>query len=240
MAAPWDVPEHAVPYPEIDTSEDQILLWIGTKGSGKSVGAGAVMRQWPDDTDRLVLDINADMDLSDCDPVRLPAEPPYELPPRRRKEVAETFWWQPDPRNGNLYDDIDRMIGIALYPKERRVMLVADEAGVVWRVHKVGPNGTTAIHQNRHHRMPILAAMPRSMEVAPLLLSQADRITMHRIPNPDDVERIAKFGGIKPVLLKRELEATELRGDFWGLLWVAQPREQRGLYRLPPLPLGDS
>src|SRR5438445_3278512 len=146
--ATWDVREDAVPYPPLDTGFYQILLMIGRKGTGKSVTGRAFMEQVPADVDRLVMDINADMELSELDPIRLPSEPPYELPPRRRREVPETFWWQPDPRRGSFRDDLDRMIGLALYPKERKMLILCDEAGVMFQVHQVGPNGTTAIHQS--------------------------------------------------------------------------------------------
>lgn len=235
-AAPWEIAEHAVPYPEIDGSRDQILLFIGRKGTGKSVTGDEIMKQWPPDADRLVMDINGDMDLSALDPVNLPSDPPYELPPRRRRELPEYFVWRPDPSRGSFREDVDRVLGLALYPRERRVLVKADEAGVIFEVHQVGPHGTTMIHQNRHHKVPLIGCMPRSKTVAPLLLSQADRIRMWDIPNPEDVKRIGDYAGIPPAVLVRELAETRRRGPHWSLEFIADP-DLRGLYRLPPLPL---
>lgn len=235
--APWEVREGTEPYPDLDTSFEQVLLFIGRKGTGKSLFAGAVMRQWPADTDRLVMDINADMDLSDLDPIRLPSDPPLLLPPRRRRDVAETYWWQPDPSRGSFRDDVDRVVSLALFPKERRVLLDVDEAGVVFKVQQTGPHGTTAVHQGRHHHVPLLACMPRPKTVEPLLLTQADRIHMWDVPNPADRKHIADFAGIPLGKLSTALDETRRRGPHWALLFVAQPSSQRGFYRLPPLPL---
>jgi hypothetical protein len=63
---------------------------------------------------------------------------------------------------------------------------------------------------------------------------------MWDVPNPEDVKRIAQYAGIPHQLLIRELDVTRKRGAHWSLEFNAGTDDPklRGLYRLPPLPLG--
>lgn len=237
MAA-WDLPEGKHPFPLIDTEEDLILVFVGRKKSGKSAAAREVFRQWPD-TDRLLIDINADCDPgADLDPIRLPADPPLELPPRRRKDAPDTYWWQANAKSPTFRDDLDRAIGLALYPKERRVLIWVDEAGVLFKVHQCGPNSTAALHQNRHYRVPLLLCMPRPKVIDPLCISQADRIQAFDVPSPGDRRWIAENAGIPPVAYDREYLKTKERGQYWSTLYINDgDKDVHGLYRVPPMPL---
>lgn len=236
--AEWDIPAGAVAYPEIDPSMDQIMLWIGRKRSGKSRAAAEVARQWP--TDVLIMDISMDFPLpTDAEVTRLPSDPPFELPARKRREVRETFVWQPDLRRGTLHDDIDRVFGLALEPRERRVLVVVDEAGIAFRLHKVGPNGATILQQNRHFGASLAACLPRPRNVDPLLIAQADRFGMFDIPNPADLDHLAAHAGVRAADLEIASKQVLRRGPWWSLLMVQQPETLRGLYACPPLPLTE-
>lgn len=233
----WDVRPNAVPYPEIDSAEDQIMLWIGRKRSGKSRAAGEVTWQWP--TDRIVMDISRDFPVpADVEVTRLPSEPPFELPARRRRDVPETFLWQPDLSRATLHDDIDRIFGLAVH-SPRRVLVVVDEAGVAFQLHKIGPNGTTIVHQNRHFGCSLAACFPRPRNIEPLLLSQADRFHMFDVPNRKDVEHLAGHAGLPMPVLEKASRTVLNRGDYWSLCVVQQPKSLKGLYACPPLPLSE-
>lgn len=235
--AEWDVRAGAVPYPEIDSSLDQILLWIGRKRSGKSRGAAEVAWQWP--TDRIIMDISRDFPLPpELDVTHLPADPPFELPARRRRDVPETFLWQPDLRRGTLHDDIDRIFGLAVNC-ERRVLVVVDEAGVAFQLYKIGPHGTTVVHQNRHFGVSLDACFPRPRNIEPLLLSQCDRMHLFDIPNRADLKHIADHAGLRLADLEKACKQVLRRGPFWSLCVVQQPEELRGLYACPPIPLSE-
>jgi hypothetical protein len=214
------------------------MLFVGRKGSGKSEAAKHIFRWWPG-LDKLVLDINHDIDLGDdMDVQHLPSEPPLELPERRKREVPEVYHWAPDPRRGSMRDDIDRAIGLCLFPKDRRVLKWTDEAGVAYKVHESGPNGTTVQNQNRHYKAPQLFCCPRPKNIETLVLSQSDRIFMWDVPSPGDRQRLADNMGVPPRDLDRELARREHEmPQFSYLMFMAGPPDQRGLYLCPPMPL---
>ena len=223
------------PFPPIDPSADsQIILAVGRKGSGKSESARTFFRSWPG-IDRLVVDITGDADPGDdLNPVIL-RELPTRLPPRPPDErhTPRTFRWIADPTAPTFLDDVDRAIGLGLYPKDQQILLWIDEAGEVFKAGQVGPNGRTALHQNRHFKVPMLLCCPRPKGIDPLCVSQADRVLIYDLPHPLDRARISENIGIPPRVLDRELDETRRRGPHWFTMYVAAEHQ---LYRCPPLP----
>lgn len=222
-------------FPPIDPGRNQIILAVGRKGSGKSESARTFFRNWPT-IDRLVLDINGDVELGDDIPVTpLTAPLPDRLPARKSGEEGrpQTFRWIANPSAETFRDDADRVIGLGLYPKDRDMLVWVDEAGVVFPVNAVGPHGRTALHQSRHFRLSLLLCCPRPIAIDPLCVSQADRVLIYDLPNPKDRQRIADNIGWPPAKLDEELEETRRRGPHWFTMYVAA---EHALFRCPPLP----
>lgn len=220
------------PWPPIDPTRNQVITVIGKKGSGKSHAARHLFRSWPG-SDRLIVDVTGDADPGDdMSPILLPRDA-TRLPEFDRDKGPQVYRWIPDPQSTTFRDDLDRALGMGLYPKDRPVLIWVDESGEVFPVNQVGPHGRTGLHQGRHHNVSLILCGPRAMGIDPLCLGQSDRVLMYKIPNPKDRERIAANIGIKPQILERELNATNRRGDFWFLMYVA---DEDMLYRCPPLP----
>ncbi|MFT3871021.1 MAG: hypothetical protein QM714_00005 [Nocardioides sp.] len=221
----------AVSFPLLNPDLNQILLVIGRKGSGKSVFAREVFISWPY-IDKFVIDPTGDADPGPgATTIRtLPAQ----LPEGIRKGDFKTTRWIADPSSKTYREDLDRAVGLALYPKHRRVLLWVDEAGEVFPAGRTGPSARTLLQQSRHWYASLIACTPRPVTIDPLLLSQADRVVIYDLPHPRDRERVAAGIGVPPGDLNRALDETRARGPHWYLLYDARAHE---LYRCPPLPI---
>lgn len=222
------------PYPPIDPTKNQIITIIGKKGSGKSAAARHLFRSWPG-SDRVVLDVAGDADPgADMAPITLPKDATRlpALDPNRGPQVYRLI---PDVMSPTFRDDLDRALGLGLYPKDRPVLIWIDENGEVLQAGRVGPHGRTGLHQGRHYKLSLILCSPRAMGIDALCIAQADRVLMFDIPGPKDRERIAANIGVSPSVLTRELNETRKRGPYWYLMYVSDP-EGGHLYRCPPLP----
>lgn len=223
----------AHPYPAVDPTHNQIFAFFGRKGSGKSAAAREHFRGWPL-CDRLVIDINGDADPgADLDAIVLQG-PITELPPRRDPRVPETFRWIADPKSPTFREDIDKVIGAALFPRDRHVLIWIDEAGEAFPANQVGPNGRLLLHQSRHFNTSCLLCGPRPKGLDPLTYGQADRVFMFDVPSPLDRQRLGETIGINAAKLSRVMDETNRRGDHWSTMYHAQEHQ---LYRLPPFQL---
>jgi hypothetical protein len=221
------------PYPVIDPSRNQILLFVGRKGSGKSAAAREHFRGWPG-ADRLVIDINGDADPGDDMNATVLRGPLVQLPPRQDEKVPETYRWIADPQHESFYEDVDKALGAGLYPRARHVVMWLDEAGEGLRAGRTGPNGRTWLHQSRHFNASGILCCPRPKGIDPLALSQADRVLMFDVPHPLDRARLAEGIGIEPARLDEVMDETRRRGKHWSTLYLA---EEHRLYRVPPFQL---
>lgn len=221
------------PYPVIDPQQNQILAFFGRKGSGKSAAAREHFRAWPG-TDRLVIDINGDADPGDDLGAIVLHGPLVQLPPRRDERVPETFRWIADPKAPSFHEDIDKAIGSALFPRERRVLIWIDEAGEAFPANRTGPNARLLLHQSRHFSTSALLCGPRPKGLDPLAYAQADRVVMFDVPSPLDRQRLAETIGINAAKLSAVMDETKRRGDHWSTMYHATEHQ---LYRLPPFQL---
>jgi hypothetical protein len=221
-----------VPFPRLNTDKNQIVLIVGRKGSGKSVHAREVFRAWPG-IDKLVIDPTGDADPSlpnQWTTMTLPGRLPD--PPKKGEHV--TVRWVANPASATYREDLDRALGLALWPKSRRVLVWVDEAGEVFPANRTGPNGRTLLQQSRHWYTSLIAATPRPVTIDPLLLAQADRVVIYDLPNPNDRRRVAESIGVEPRLFAEQLDATRAMGEHWFMIFDAHAHE---LYRCPPLPM---
>lgn len=223
------------PFPAINPDLNQIVLIVGRKGSGKSVNAYETFRGWPY-IDKFVIDPTGDADPgADIGTVTVRKLP--ETLPEGKKGEHTTTRWVADPASPTYREDLDRAVGLALFPKKRRRLLWVDEAGEVFPAGRIGPNARTLLNQSRHWYTSVVMCCPRPINIDPLCLGQADRVVIYDLPHPRDRERIAAAIGIEPKVLNAELDATRARGKHWYMLYVAGEHE---LYRCPPLTLSGS
>lgn len=223
------------PFPALNPDLNQIVLVIGRKGSGKSVHARELFRGWPY-IDKFVIDPTGDADPGDDLGTVTFRTLPNALPAPKRKGEFTVSRWVADPSSPTYREDLDRAVGLALFPKNRRTLLWVDEAGEVFPANRTGPNARTLLQQSRHWYTSVLLCTPRPMNIDPLCISQADRVVLYDLPHPRDRERVAAAIGIEPRVLSAELDATRGRGAHWFLLYDARAHE---LYRCPPLPMSQ-
>jgi hypothetical protein len=221
------------PYPAIDPTENQILCFFGRKGSGKSAAAREHFRHWPD-TDRLIIDVNADADPGDDMDVITLHGPLVQLPPRRDPKVPDTYRWIADPKAASFHEDIDKAIGAALFPRDRKVLIWIDEVGEACPANRTGPNARLMLHQSRHFLVSALLCGPRPKGLDPLTYAQADRVIAFDVPSPLDRQRLAETIGIPTVTLSREMDTTKRKGKHWSTMYHAT---EHRLYRIPPFQL---
>lgn len=222
------------PFPQLDPDLNQLLLVLGRKGSGKSVFAREMFRGWPQ-VDKLVIDPTGDADPgADLNPVTYRGEPPTRLPAPARRGEHVVARWIADPMRPTYREDLDKALGAALWPKDRRVLIWVDEAGEVFPAGRTGPNARTLLKQSRHWYTSALLCDPRPINLDPLTLAQADRVVMYDMPHPSDRDRVAAAIAVPPKVLNAELDATRARGAHWYLMYDSRAHE---LYRCPPLPL---
>jgi hypothetical protein len=225
------------PLMELDPTKPMIVTAWGKKGSGKSYLNRVLFRSYP--YDRLCIDVNGNADpgedaekLSGDLPRKFP-EPSQMVAQRRR---AQSFWYRAHPGSPSYRDDLDRAVGLALYPQDHRCLLWAGEVGELMPNGRPGPHMRTLLMQNRHYRVSALFDGPRPMYVDPLVLAQSNLVAVYKLPNPADRKRIADSIGFPPKEFDRECHATWRRGDHWFLLWDS---DRDTLYRHEPLPAVD-
>lgn len=221
------------PFPAVNPDLNQIMLVLGRKGSGKSVAAREIFRGWPY-IDKLVIDPTGDADPGDDIGTVTVRKLPAQLPVSGKRGEFKVTRWVADPSSPTYREDLDRAVGLALFPKTRRTLLWVDEAGEVFPANRLGPNARTLLQQSRHWYTSVILCAPRPINLDPLTLSQADRVLLYDMPHPRDRERVAAAIGIEPKVLAQELDATRARGPHWYLLYDARAHE---LYRCPPLPM---
>ena len=224
------------PFPPIDPTRNQILLIVGRKGTGKSAFARELLRNWPN-VDKLVIDPTGDADPgADLGTVTV-STVPMALPARGAGGRPVVMRYLANPASSTYADDLDRAVGLALFPKGRRVVLWVDEAGEVFPAGRLGPHARTLLQQSRHWHASALLCTPRPINIDPLCLSQADRLVMYDLPHPRDRERVAGAIGVEPRRLAEILNETRARGEHWFTMYVAHTHS---LYRCPPLRLSGA
>lgn len=223
----------AHPFPQLNPDLNQIILVVGRKGSGKSVNARELFRAWPY-IDKFVIDPTGDADPGDDLGTVTVTTLPAALPVGKKPGQFTVTRYVANPGSPTYREDLDNAVGLALFPKDRRVLLWVDEAGEVFPANRTGPHARTLLQQSRHWYASVILCCPRPINIDPLCLAQADRVVIYDLPHPRDRERIAAAIGIEPKVLAAALDETRARGPHWYLLYDAR---EHALYRLPPLPM---
>lgn len=219
-------------------SSPMIISAFGMKKSGKSHLNGLLYQSWPGD--KLAIDVNGNAYVGP-DAVRVKPGPDGKMPGRwprgdqvpgeRRK--PQNLHYVANPASPTFRDDLDRAVGMALFPQDHKVLLWAGEVGELTPNSKSAPHMRMALMQNRHYNVFGLFDAPRPMNVDPLVLAQSDLVAIFRLPNPDDRKRIADSIGFEPKRFDAEYQRCMARGAHWFLLWDV---ERNTLWHVPPAP----
>jgi hypothetical protein len=220
------------PFPPLDTSKNQLVLFVGRKGTGKSKAARMFYGWWPN-IDKVCIDVAGDADPGE-DARRITDPLPKMMPARSEKDAPINLHYVADQRSPTYRDDLDRAVGIALLPRDRRSLLWIDEIGEVTQTNRTPPNLRTLLMQSRHFSASVLMCGPRPRNIDRLCVAQADRILIFNVPLRDDREYIADNAGIDRGDLEAAHEAARSIGPHAFVMWLADEPEQ--LYLCPPLP----
>lgn len=219
-----------VGYPiDLDPSANFIISAFGRKGSGKTTFNRRLFQTYP--LAKLCVDVNGEADPGP-DSERID-EPARHMPTPRDGRYANLHY-VPDPGSPTYRDDLDRAVGMALYPSDVPKLLWCGEVGEFTTGNRTGPHLRRLLMQSRHYRTSALFDGPRPLDIDKLVIAQADYVAVFDLPDPDDRFRVAKVIGFPPKQFNEECDETFRRGDFWHLLWVTKLKR---LYRCPPLPL---
>ena len=230
--------------PVFDPSRPSLISAWGRKRSGKSTFNRRIFRSYP--YDKLCIDVNGDADPGpDAERIGLPLPARFPDPPaaglgeygRQMRHSHRTLHFRADPGSPTYTDDLDRAVGMALFPQQRHVMVWCGEvAEFMPSASSTGPHMRRLLQQNRHYGASGLFDGPRPVNVNPLVLHQSDYVAVYQLPNPDDRERIARSIGFPVDLFHEACADTWRKGPHWFLLWDAENAE---LYRCAPLPADD-
>lgn len=225
----------------LSAARSNVLLAVGTKGTGKSEWCRRLYRSWP--LDKVAIDVNGDADPGDDAQVLRPPVP-GALPWDPEGKPVNVHYLA-DTRSPTYRDDLDAAIGLGAYPKDRTTLVWVDELGEVCKgAQSTPPNLRTLLMQSRHHSASLLMACPRPMNIDPLAIMQADQVAIFDTPNEDDLEKLrANFGpdqgGEQPLSLRdfiRLCRQVWARGPYWHVLMV-RDGPKRKMLACPPLPI---
>jgi hypothetical protein len=188
--------------------------------------------------DKLAIDVNGNANPGeDAERIgrdELTSSWPMGTPALGERRRPRNLHFVADPGSATYREDLDRAVGMCLFPKTHKVALWAGEVGELMPNGRPGPHMSRVLQQNRHHSLTALFDGPRPMHISPLVLMQSDFVAVYRLPNPADRKRVAESIGYPPARFDAECHETFRRGKFWFLLWWAEGQQ---LFRLPPLPV---
>lgn len=209
---------------------------FGVKKTGKSSYNRLIFHRWSGD--KLCIDVNGDEDPGPG-AIRL-AKPLNRWPD---EPGPLTLHYVPDWTSKSAKDDLDRALGMALFPQDRPVLLWLGEFGRLTDNARPTPYQTTLYQASRHYGpITLLMDQPRAMWVHTSALNQTDRFVIFDMPNRDDQDRLADHIGIERVPFRAALRSIHSRGPYWHAVHDRANPDHAGpprrLEAMPPLPLG--
>lgn len=227
MAAP-PPPASPVVEGQLDPRKSCFVFVCGRKGTGKSELCKALFRTYP--YDRLAIDPTHDLDDLGDDVIDI-TELPGRFPEPEDGKTRVSLRYLPDPGSPTYEDDLDRAVGLAFFNPHKRCFVLVDEIAEVTTANKTGPHMRRALHQGRHRNLTMAMAGPRSKDVNPLCIAQADYVYVFDLPHPLDRERVAANIGWPPNDFS---DAVDTLGEHEYLRYEASTKE---LTSWPPLPI---
>ena len=220
---------------ELDLARNYIISAFGRKGAGKTTFNRSLFRDYP--LAKLCVDVNGEADPGP-DSVRI-TTPAGRMPDpveEHGRLVQPNLHYVADPGSVTYRDDLDRAVGMAMYPSDRSSLVWCGEVGEFTTGNKTAPHMRRLVMQSRHYKTSALFDGPRPIDIEKLVIAQSDYVAVFDLPDPDDRDRVAKVIGFPPAQFRLECEETFRRGEFWHLLWVSKAKR---LYRCPPMPSND-
>jgi hypothetical protein len=140
-----------------------------------------------------------------------------------------TAVYVPDMGSPEAEDEMDRALGLAI--RNKRTAAWVDEIGVLTRNGRTPPNLRRGLHHGRHDQLTLIECGPRSKDIDPLCISQADHVMTFDTPNPMDRKRIAENIGWPPA---RFDQAVGDLGEHEYLWYNAREHTLTHMPKLPP------
>jgi hypothetical protein len=230
----------------LNDGKPKIISAFGRAGSGKSVAMRRLYQSWPGD--KLCLDVNGNAEPG-ADAERIARADLSKRWPIKRDDATgqprpRNLHYRADPGSATYVDDLDRAVGMALFPQDHPVLLWAGEVGELMPNAVAQPNMRRVLQQNRHHKITALFDGPRPVGVHPLVLAQSRFVFVYNVPNPSDRRRIADSIGYDPAAFDavhnecQRLNGQELKrpdgSPHWYLLWHQLAHQ---LFIMAPLPV---
>lgn len=186
----------------IDPEAGRILVFLGKKGSGKSVYAMLFAQAYP--FDLVVIDVAGDDGPQGPDVVTITGTLgdgtiPTTWPEHRRlfdragQPLRMILRFIPDHGSDTALDDMDAIVGLAL--RHGRCALLIHEIGVVAPANQTRPNMRRFLMANRHRQVTGFLCGPRSKAMDTLVLAQADLVIVFELKGVGDRQRIAESIG---------------------------------------------
>jgi hypothetical protein len=219
----------------LDPTVNTLISCFGGKGTGKSVVNRLVYQSYP--FAKLAIDVNGNAEPGQDAKVITAPLPTHMPKPERDPDTGRTIYpnlhFIANPMRAEFRDDLDRAVGMALFPQQQDCLVWCGEVGEFTQANKTGPFLRTLLMQSRHYHCSALFDGPRPVNIDPLVIAQSDVVFVFDLPNPNDRDRIADNIGYPPAEFRRECDETFRRGKYWFLAWDGRTKE---LIRCAPLP----
>lgn len=221
----------------LDPDKGTIQLIVGMKGSGKSVFARRQYHAWQHD--KLCIDPTGDADpgpdaerlTTEQLATKFPVQTEITGPPKPRN-----LHFRPSPRSATFRQEVDKAIGMSLFPADRKTLVWVDEWGTVSRPSSNDPNAQLLLMQSRHHGpVSALLCCPRPININVLSRLQADGVAIFRVPSIKDRQTLVDQMDLELDEFEELYQANRERGPHAFLFYHAPSGV---LLDCPPLPHG--